>query len=294
MRGGGAALVVGAVCLWLPVSQGNPGRSCREVATCGECVDEGCYWQPQAGCNDECAVMDTLCYGGTETWSADCPDVQEKEREEKLQGEIELGYDDADRSEDKREDEKNDLPSVDDDESPKTPTCGGYSTCEKCFNGGCFWQNEVGCANDCMIMDTSCFGIAEQWTAQCPSESEEADDNWSWYGNSSETDEDNTPEANKTDAPTAESADDFICCMAVPVCPHKYQLESNESCSNAEMENGSCSAMALCCKVVYCRTPQFQARENGGTLGQTGSAAARGLSMTAPFALALLIQVRNL
>ena len=41
--------------------------------------------------------------------------------------------------------------------------------CEACVSAGCFWQPvDRFCGNDCMIMDTSCYGVAESWSAPCP------------------------------------------------------------------------------------------------------------------------------
>ena len=41
--------------------------------------------------------------------------------------------------------------------------------CEACVSAGCFWQPvDRFCGKDCMIMDTSCYGVAESWSAPCP------------------------------------------------------------------------------------------------------------------------------
>lgn len=48
-------------------------RACTEYQGCEECTGAGCFWQTQAGCNTDCLIMDTACYGKTDDWKAFCP-----------------------------------------------------------------------------------------------------------------------------------------------------------------------------------------------------------------------------
>ncbi|XRB01946.1 peptidase_S8 domain-containing protein [Pycnococcus provasolii] len=112
---------------------------------CEACVSAGCFWQPvDRFCGKDCMIMDTSCYGVAESWSAPCPDPNAKPNDAPSSTEVNLYESDC----------------------PKNLDDNG---CEACVSAGCFWQPvDRFCGNDCMIMDTSCYGVAESWSAPCP------------------------------------------------------------------------------------------------------------------------------
>jgi hypothetical protein len=48
--------------------------------------------------------------------------------------------------------------------------CSSLSTCNDCFDAGCFWQDagDGNCFDECMIADAACYGSGNGWTAECP------------------------------------------------------------------------------------------------------------------------------
>ena len=54
---------------------------CNALDSCDECVEEGCFWQTSqswagvGSCEEECIIADMDCFGNSEEWIAECPEV---------------------------------------------------------------------------------------------------------------------------------------------------------------------------------------------------------------------------
>jgi hypothetical protein len=55
-----------------PVGEGEGEVACTDLPVCGACLNQGCSWSIEAGCNDDC-LQDVSCFGPGNPAAPTCP-----------------------------------------------------------------------------------------------------------------------------------------------------------------------------------------------------------------------------